>query len=269
MTPNRRSVSETLVSLAALVLVLVGCGADSGDHDNDGGTDKSPGLESNVQQPEDDPEPTAEVPEVDPADQAIAEAAVLTLQDFPPGWESTPTDDDDDRKGRENIATCVGVEYDDLYRDSNANAKSPDFKSEGDDEVSSSVTVDRDEGWMIDAFEIASRPKFRECVVDGIVETVEASVAESGEDVEVGAITINEMSFGSFGDETLAFRMTIPLDVSGFSFEAKGDFVVVRVGRAQTSASSFSLGSGLSTEEFTGYVDLAVQRLTEALAQGE
>lgn len=250
---------------ATIPLVLLGaCGGDDEGNDDADAPDTSstaPGT----------PSESASPTEVDPGDQAIAEAALLTLQDFPPGWEASPADEEDDdaRENREFIATCMGVDYDDLYNDSNAKADSPDFTSENDEELSVSVQVDSSEESMATAFELASRPEYRECVAEGLSDILEEQAEEADEDVEIGELTLNELSAGSFGDDTVAFRATVPMEVQGFNLDVTMEFVVVRVGRAQTGLTTLGVGSNLSTEEFIGYVELAVKRLEDALAASE
>lgn len=259
---SQRHGPRFLASFAAIAILLAGCG-DGGD----GGGGDATGADG-AEQADQSPAEASDAAEVDPADQAIAEDALLTLQDFPAGWEAAPSDDDDDREGREEIAACVGVEYEELYGGTTAEASSPDFTSEHDEQVSVAVKVDPDESSMAHAFEIGARPEFRECMAENIAKAVDESLAESGEDAEIGDISINQMSFGSYGDETLAFRMTIPMTAQGFNIDVITEIAIVRIGRAQVNLTSFGVGSTISTSEFTEYVELAAARLEESLAAG-
>jgi hypothetical protein len=264
-----------VVPLMAGIFVLSACGG--GDNDDAGGGGDG-GQSQVASEPADrDSDTPAGQPTItpeddsapDPADQAIAEAALLTLQDFPVGWEAAPGEkDDDDRAGRESIAECVGVEYDQLYDDANTEADSPTFTSENDSEVDHSVSLAGDEADMTEAFEIASTPEFRECAAESVREAVAKSSEDSGDDVSVGQISLNELSVGSFGDQTVAYRVTIPIEAEGFSLEAKLEVAIVRVGRAQSNITATSFGSGISTEELAEFVQTATQRLQKALAEG-
>lgn len=257
MTRDFRLGPPTLLITA--VLALGGCSSDSADAD---------APESDAPQATSDNGGDTGAPsEPDPQDQRIAEAALLTLKDFPAGWEAVaPEDEDDERAGQEKIAECVGVEYDDLYDDTNAEATSPDFTNELEEELSVTVSVG-DEDRSERAFEIATRPEFRECLAEGMNDEIKANAeADSSKGVEVGDVSVNELSFPSLGDESLAFRMTIPISASGLDLDAVIDFVGVRVGRAQTHLTSFGVGTQLSTDEFVRYARLAANRLESKLA---
>lgn len=146
-------------------------------------------------------------------------------------------------------------------------ATSPDFTNEVDEEISVEVSVG-DEDRAKRAFEIAAQPEFRECLAEGMNDEIQANADQDGPNgVEVGDATLNELSFPSLGDESLAFRMTIPISASGMDFEAVIDFVGVRVGRAQTQLTSFGVGTQLPTDEFVRYAKLAVKRLESELAR--
>ena len=242
--------------MTAAALAFGGCSSDStGDTPIDGEASQSAEDDGGSDEP-------------DPRDQAIADAALLTLKDFPAGWEAaSPEGDEDDREGQEKIAECVGVEYDELYDDTNAEATSPDFTNDMDEEVSVEVSVG-DEDRAKRAFEIAAQPEFRECLAEGMNDEIQANADEDGANgVEVGDATLNELSFPALGDESLAFRMTIPISASGMDFDAVIDFVGVRVGRAQTQLTSFGVGTQLPTDEFVRYTKLAVKRLESELAR--
>lgn len=259
----RRTGPKLVSLLAAPILILTACGGN--DDDKDASAVESSDPTASSDEPEEETSPSSP----DPADLKIAEAALLTLADFPVGWEAVPAEDDDqDVEGQEEIAECIGVDYDELYDGSNAEAQSPAFTNEDDEDVSVEVTVDATEEEMAEAFAIAASPEFRECVTEAAGDAMEEAFADAeDEGAEVGDITLNEVSLGSYGDETVAFRLTIPIEMEGFNLEATGDFAVVRVGRGMTFLDStrFSFGS-MTTEDFVGYVELAAQRLESALA---
>ena len=210
---NRR---RTLAALAAttFAFALTGCGEDG---------------------------PSREPAAADADNMPIAEASLLTLDDFPSGWEAVPTneaDEQDSEKSREAIAECMGVDYEALYSDGSGRAQSPDFTSEYDEEVSVSVTVYDDVASAEEPFDLGSSAEFRDCSADVAGESIEEAADEAGEDAEIGDISLNEISFDDFGDETSAFRATIPISVQGFEVEALLDAVFVRVDRAIISISS-------------------------------
>lgn len=245
---------RTLVVACALAALLSACS----DSDEDGKDDKPKTSDSSAPAAT-DASPSADT-ETTPQDQAMVEASVLTLEDFEPGWTAEPADDDEDREGKEKIAECVGVAYEDMYNDDNAFVESPDFTSPNDEQVSNAVGLAGSEAWMTSVFQITAGDKFRQCLVDGMVDEMSGD-----EDVTVGEIALKEMSFEQVGDESTAFRLSIPLASGGMDFEATADFVVVRVGRGQVLTTTFAMGSPVDVEELAGYVKIGVDRLTAEL----
>jgi hypothetical protein len=245
--------SKIAAVLLALVFFLPSCGGDDGE-DTSGETKENKSSESTT-------------PEPDPADQAIAESSLLTLQDFPAGWEAEPADDDEDSSlDKDALAECVGVEYDELYDDSAAEAESRTFISPQDEEIDHEVGIASDEEWTRSVFEITSGDKWRNCVAEQMQSSIADAVKKEDKDAKVGDVTVNEMGFESFGDETTAMRVTIPLEVNNFNIEASLDFVAVRVGRAMMIVTASSVGTGLSADELAEFVDIAVKRLDQELA---
>lgn len=261
---NIRTKSILLVPLSATLIVLTGCGDD--DAKSSANSDPKP---SASRTDSGTPTESSAAPTIDPADKKVAEAALLELSDFPVGWESAPADksDKDDKAGQRDIAKCMGVDVEALYPQVSAKAESPEFTSEEDETVSVNVTVDPTDETTIARFELGATDKFRECSADLVVKSMKETFDEvESEGAEVGEVTLNAVSVGSFGDETVAFRMTIPYSYGGFNAEVTGTFVIVRVGRAQTSVSDLQISGGMSTEELTEYVDKATKRLQAALA---
>lgn len=238
---NRR---PTLALFASLSLALSGCG---------GGDDGS----------------ARETAAPNAANMPVAEASLLTLGDFPSGWEAVPADEADQQdteESREAIVSCMGVEYEELYSDGSGRADSPDFTSEFDEVVSVSVTVYDEVADAEAPFELGASAEFRDCSADVAAESIQRAADESGEDAEIGDISLNEISFDKFGDSTSAFRATIPIAVSGFEVEAVIDAVFIRVDRAIIAISSSGVGSSISTDEFEGYVQIVTDRLSTELA---
>lgn len=199
------------------------------------------------------------------ADQAIAEDALLVLEDFPAGWQAQ-TSDDESELNKHEIAECIGVEYDELYDDSSADAESRTFISPEDVEVDHEIDIAADEAWATTAFEIASGDAFRACVAEEMEKVLIKAFEEEEGDVELGELAVNEMSFDSFGDATTALRVTIPFETQGFSLEATLDIVAVRVGRGQSVVTVSATGSGLDSDELAELVALGSERLEQSLA---
>src|SRR5262245_3057457 len=100
-----------------MVTLVAACGGDD-DGDSSGGTTE--GTEAHG--PADDPRSESEQAD----DQAAAEAMLLTLADFPSGWEEVPADEEDDGNDEltADLADCLGVDPAELDPD-NPKATSP------------------------------------------------------------------------------------------------------------------------------------------------
>ncbi|WP_028655205.1 hypothetical protein [Nocardioides sp. J54] len=239
----------------AVALFLTACGGADDDGDGEPSdarrsvTSGSPTVEQDVA-----------------ADQAIAEAAVLTLDDMPPGWTSEAAGEDDaseERESRTRMARCVG-DYETLYVDAHPDAESDDFTSPDDAEVSVDVRVAHSEEWLVEACEVFSTDRFRECALEELQNELGGEMQE----VTVGDISLDPLSFAPVGDEVTVYRMTIPISADGFDVEMVGDVVAARVGRGMVWLSAFSLPAQrpLGVEELRGSLEIAADRLSRGLA---
>lgn len=219
------------VALAALALVVAGCGGEQ---------DKGP---SNS------------------VDQGIAEGSLLTLGDFPAGWEEKSGDANDDASDdfKHQVAQCLEVDYDILYGGASGTASSDTFVS-GDDVISDLVQVSTTESRMVEGFKMISGARYRGCVQSGYGEYVKDAV---GDDTKIGDVQVDERPFDQFGDQTIAFRITIPVTYQERDGFVINDQVVVRVGRAFTQITAQSTNSPFDVEQLSNLVEIATDRLAE------
>jgi hypothetical protein len=238
---------------ATLAFTFTGCGGSSGD--------------ANSKKPSD--AQTSSSPTANPsnaADQAIAEDSVLVLSDFPSGWEGKVSDSDDEDATDRRIAKCAGFDYETYYKSNSGDAESKDFTSSDDETISNEVTLQADETHAASSFDIASGDKFRECFEKEAQRYIEKAAKDEGEkDFKIGKATINELSFDSFGDESVAYRLTIPVSGQGMDVDIYTDYIVIRVGRAETVVVAQSTFSPFDVDELTKYARVATDRLTARL----
>jgi hypothetical protein len=237
--------------LIALTFTAAACGGGSGDKKSDGPSESEPTSS-----------PTANPSNA--ADQAIAEGSVLVLADFPSGWEAKAPDDDEDDAANHRIASCMGVDYDELYGGRSGEADSKDFEISDDESLSNSVQISPDETRAEHAFELASTDKFPECLLAETEKYIKKAAADE-EDMKVGKLSFNQLSFDKFGDKTIAYRLTVPIATQGFDIDVIGDFILVRVGRGTTLISSQSMSSPFDVNELSNFTKIATDRLTEKL----
>lgn len=250
------------VGLSMVVGLTAACGDDSkpsGSEDTraaDGGDTAAP--------PGDDPRTSAERT----ADQEAAKAIVLTLDDLEAGWESTPPDEetDNDKEMKADLADCLGIDPDVMDPD-NPSADSPDFTSPNDEEVSASVSYTPSIEAAEQAVELLRDEDLPSCFAQALKTAIMDNLLNPPEgeappdDLEVGEPTFNPISFGDLGDETVAYRATIPLSSSGIDVDVYFDIVAVRVGRVGIEATFQSTFSPFSTDEAERLVEVMIDRV--------
>jgi hypothetical protein len=211
-----------------MVTLVAGCGGDDDDADGDSRGTTTEGT--GAQDPADDPRGASERAD----DQAAAEAMLLTLADFPSGWEETPADEADDENDElsADTADCLGVDPDELDPD-NPKATSPSFSSSDDDEASVEVAFTPSEEAATRALELLADEAAPGCYGEAIQVLIEDNAAQEDlpEGIELGEATFNRLSFASLGDESTAFRVTLPFSAEGLNIDYFLDVVFVRVGR--------------------------------------
>lgn len=252
---------RNLISLVITGLLAASCGGG-------GDTDATAGSET----PAGDVDDNSGEDGGSAEDQKIAENALLTLSDFPSGWQQKPAEEDEDEDDEEEeqqreIAECLGADYDDLYgNDGGGEADSPTFLGPDEEEISNSVGVSDSESRVTENYELLTSDKGVDCLTGTLADAMEKAIKDGGEAELDGEVTANRMSFGSYGDATTAFRVTVPVAAEGFSAEVYVDFVVVRIGRAIVTVNAVSLFDPFDSDTLADFTELAAERLTTALA---
>jgi len=240
----------------ALALVAAGCASES-DGDGDGAAPGDGGDDTDLEVL-DDPRSDAERE----SDEAAADEAVLTLDDMPAGWTEGPAVDDENDTLRGQLADCIGIDRDVLDPD-NPEARSPELTSPGGEQVRAEVAYSASPDHAGQAFAILARDETPGCYAEAL-STAMADVAETGqleEGVEVGEVSFERLSFPDMGDESTAFRVTIPLSVPGFEVELLADIAAVRVGRVVASGTFLSELQPFDTDEAADLMATMVDRI--------
>ncbi len=172
------------------------------------------------------------------ADQAAAEEIVLTLDDFDPGWEASPAEEDriEQHEMEAAVSDCLEVGRDVLYPD-NPSADSPDFAFPDDEGVTATVSYAASVEAAEQGMERINDEDLPACFAQTISDVIEAAIRNSEgpppDDMEIGEPTFNPISFASLGDDTVAYRATISFSTSGMNVSYYLDVVLVRVGRVE------------------------------------
>jgi hypothetical protein len=261
-TEQRPRSARKLIAVAAVIALIAAASVAVMN------LDRSPDVTST-------PGPTPAITE-ELEDQAIADGAVLTPEDMPLGWEAAPpqveaqwqTEEDDLDQA---FADCLGIDVSELRHDSPA-ADSAFVNSyePNDERVTSEVTVfaaETEAQEVIDRFrDDATQRCYLDVVEQQIVGAARGGVttmtgrALSGEDIEVGESTIDELHleyrdarsyYVNVGDDSIALRVEVPLSLEGADVDVYADFAFVRKGRVmvQTSFQTYfgAFDGGFST----------------------
>jgi hypothetical protein len=202
-------------------------------------------------------------------DQPAAEAALLTIDDFPVGWTEQP---DAERtplaiESQRRIAECAGGEGDRLLDLGGALAESGNFTGPDDQIVEESVAV-VDEGIAEDMVARFTAPGVADCFAEAMQQMLDAMITSPSDPTEtfpagtaLGEVTVVPLAVPAAGDESAGYRITVPLESRGFSFELFLDAVVIRSGGALAGLSFQSALDPFPAADIDRYVELAAARL--------
>ena len=203
-------------AVVAVALLIAGCG----------GSHKSADTATHASTPTDATRPTATAetrPEV-PADHAIASGALLTLPDFPTGWEQQ------DQSAGKSSLTCQAIAT--ARASLSGRATSPQFAKASDDFVDDVVYVYPSASEAQTSFAGLSGATDRLCIGKALGDQLaKAAESSSATKVTFGHPSAGALSISPVGDQSAAGRITIPYTVQGLNPDAVVDLVFVRVDR--------------------------------------
>lgn len=246
--------SRKTFAVGAMILMISSCGVIDGD-DNTADTatpttDARPGLEE---------------------DKAAAQAALLTLADFPAGWSEVPAEDETDEDGARELAKCVGSDGDSFIEVGDAEASTGDFK-----DPEENVTISEGVGIAVTMDEAAAalaaleEPGVTACIQDAFRAVITDRIANPPTPADslpkgasVGEVTFGRLNVAPIGDQLVAYRVTIPISVEALAIDFFIDIVLARQGRSIASVQFESVIEPYATEELDRIVALAVSRLPD------
>lgn len=245
-----------LLPLLLTVLLIGACGGDDdADPTAEGAPTTASGPESEDEQPEESAASTDE-------DQALAEAAVLKLSDFEPGWRADePEPEDEDAPDIEDV--CEG--FDDSAETGNADSKT--FVRE-DAEIDNTVTVHETEADAEALFEVFKSEETAACLrgyMDDLVREGLAEDPEAAEQIDDLETRLGAVSVDDYGDGATAYQVQVTVSTSGMEFDFYVDAILVRVDRALSMFMFADVFTPLE-EPRDAVITAVVDRLTEQFA---
>ena len=202
------------------------------------------------------------------ADQQAAEDAILVLSDMPSEWVDTDDDADDapddvDVASEAVLADCFGldpaiVEGDETDGEPTADSE---FESpEGDLSVSSDVQVNPTASEGEDAMAALKGDDAAACFRDGFEAFAEASDVGG-----VGAVSVEPLEFEPLGDQSVAFRITIPIKTDEGTVVLLTDAVYATKGRASVSMEFSTPSEPWDIAEAVHLTELVLDRIPSDL----
>ena len=198
-------------------------------------------------------------------DQAIAEAALLTIDDVPTGWTevAAPDESDDVVAARQQVRACYGSGSGGPIDFGGAQASTGEFASPDDESVAHDVAIG-DEQRAKDLMAGLADDSVAGCLESAFPELLELALAD--QDLQVGEVTVGRLSVAPAGDEVVAYRLDITVIAGDEPVDVFSDLVVVRVGRGLSALQFQSSLLPFSSTGIDDYVALTTDRLRDALA---
>ena len=203
------------------------------------------------------------------ADKALATAALWKLSDFPTGWTAKPqTQDSSDKKFVAMLANCVGGSST-FFQSTASGAESPEFDDTNNNSAYEDVDYYSTAGDLASKFALLKSANFPTCLANTFNSFVKEEIAHPSSSTDtlpknasIGKATVAAMSFPALGDESVAYRVTVPITYQGFNVDIYADLIAARKGRAVTSMTFTSALNGFDTSMEEQLANLAVSRLT-------
>ena len=169
------------------------------------------------------------------ADKQLARSANLVLSDLPAGWTSKPHSSSSGNAALDaQLSSCLHTNLDLFKGDDRAEVHSPEFDDTNGDSVSSDVDYLADTTQADVRMKVLQQSNFSSCLA-AAAQSLVTNGAQTGSTLpagtSLGAVTVAPMSFPALGDQSAAFRVTIPITYRGIVISAYFDLVGVQKGR--------------------------------------
>ncbi|MHB8438988.1 MAG: hypothetical protein ACYDD4_07480 [Acidimicrobiales bacterium] len=167
------------------------------------------------------------------ADKALATSGNLQLSDLPSGWTSTPqTNDSTSNAIVTQLGSCLHTTIDFFSGNGPTEAQSPSFGDSNSDSVDSDVDYLATPSAAQSRMAVLQQSDFPSCFASA-VNSVLANAKNSGlpSGASLGKVTVNSISFPSYGNSSVAYRGTVPVTYQGQTIKLYLDLVAARKGR--------------------------------------
>ncbi len=206
---------------------------------------------------------TTTQPPADPDDVALAESALLTLDDLPAGWKTEPSTDDgggfDDAEMSEQcpaVARAIGELREVQGRSTGKARASFVLGDQGLPAIQSNVVVAVDSDVAGQGYAMYTGGDFLDCLMSVFLTSVES------DGTTVGEVRSEPLPIDAVGDASEAFRVTVPVSANTSEIIVFVDYVIIRIDRVLHmliigSADLFPLPDGTAAGAIAAAADFA------------
>jgi hypothetical protein len=171
----------------------------------------------------------------DPADEAIVDAGVLTIDDLPSGWTESASDSDSDSDSELSMARygkeCARLQKtaDTLRSARTAHGESPDFEQGSNTEISNTITTYPAAAQTKAALAFFQQSAIPRCLQKGAQAELDARAKATDATFRVA---FRRLSVPEVGDKSIGYSMKITVKSRGRTAHLVADYQLVLVGRA-------------------------------------
>jgi hypothetical protein len=197
-------------------------------------------------------------------DQQAATASLLQLSDFPSGWSEDPVvgKTEEEESANRQIAHCAGVESTSIIDFGGAIARSGTFTSSSQDRVADVVSVAPSPDAASQRLAVIDSADVASCMNEVYTSVLEDTLGE--QNLTLGELKVARLNVGPAGDETVAYRITVPVESKGTpAGELYVDLVAVRVGRGVSGLNFQAQYSPFRSDDTDRYIGIAANRMKE------
>jgi hypothetical protein len=215
-------------------------------------------------------------PRVAAEDRALGEGALLRPSDFPPEYEGGVRGGEEDESNPNRLlhytaTTCLHLDTPLVTRKNRATVSSGEFGDNTDESaptgyihIENTVTVEPAAVAAKTWFSIFDGPQTSRCMGEAFragITSTSPGLRKSGN--SVGMARIAHLALLRYGDQSVAYRLTVPIVAEGHNFTTYLDYVLVRKGRAHMVLTFERLDSSVSGKLEQRLTALTARRLRD------
>ncbi len=258
------------LACAALLSAAAGCGSSGKPSGSDTPAATSPAAAPTAAGSAGSSAPTASVaPFPSAAASTAGSRALWTISDFPTGWASAPdTSPGASDKADAALAKCLHVPVSVVTGKgdvSSVRANSPDFNAPSGNATASEIVTVSTTSRVVTLMTALKSPAATGCLGALLDTAVKVTVAQSTNPIlkqaTIGSVQVGQLSTGHYGDDTVAFRVSVPLTAESLSVTAYLDEIYIRRANAVASLTFEDVFSAFDTTIETQLAATAANKL--------